>query len=697
MRISAPFVFLLVALAIASAVPAGAQSRDANIARLETLVRQMSELARRRDFAGAIPVTEQALVVAERLFGDEHQNVAALLNNLAVFYQNEGRLSDAGPLLKRSLAIDEKRLGPNDPAIGTTLNNLADLYRVQHRYTEAERFFKRALSIREGNAGRDDPGVGEVLGNMAKMFDELGRNAEAEQAFARALSNIEKGRGSDHPDVATTLNNLALHYESVGRPVDAERHLKRVIAIYEAKFNPDHPWVAIALDNLARLYTRTGRLAEADPLALRALAIREKTLNPNHPALAASLERLASIYHRTRSAEAEKLFMRSLAIKERTFGKDSSQVADTLNHLANMYQGRGRFDMAAEFYQRSLTIREKVDGRESHAVAQSLNNIAYLRKQTNRLAEAQALYERSLAIDEKIVGPTGSGIGMQLSNLGELHFMRQEWRSSARFWERSTALLVQQTRRESASELGNQVAGKTERETQRNRFQFEGLIRALYRVRAAAPGSDRKFVEDTFLNAQWAQRSDVATSVAQMAARTAKGDTVLARLVRERQDLTAEWQGKDALLVAALAQPAASRDLVREKQITDQLSVIDIRIAAIDVALKDKFPDYTALASPEPLSIPDLQKVLRVDEALVLTLDTDELRPVVEETFIWVVTKTEARWIRSDLGTKGLAARVRAMRATLDGDVLATGRAPPAFDVAAATNCIGHCLARWLI
>jgi hypothetical protein len=42
---------------------------------------------------------------------------------------------------------------------------------------------------------------------------------------------------------------------------------------------------------------------------------------------------------------------------------------------------------------------------------------------------------------------------------------------------------------------------------------------------------------ETFQTAQWAHSSDAAASLAQMAARGAKGDPKLAAFVRERQDL----------------------------------------------------------------------------------------------------------------------------------------------------------------
>jgi hypothetical protein len=50
---------------------------------------------------------------------------------------------------------------------------------------------------------------------------------------------------------------------------------------------------------------------------------------------------------------------------------------------------------------------------------------------------------------------------------------------------------------------------------------------------------------EMFETAQWALSSEAAASLAQTAARGAKGDPTLATLVRERQDLVAEWQKRD--------------------------------------------------------------------------------------------------------------------------------------------------------
>ncbi len=171
-----------------------------------------------------------------------------------------------------------------------------------------------------------------------------------------------------------------------------------------------------------------------------------------------------------------------------------------------------------------------------------------------------------------------------------------------------------------------------------------------------------------FETAQWAQSSQAAASLAQMAARGATDKPELAAIVRERQDLVGEWQQRDAARSAAVSQPPDKRDKQAEAANVARLADIDTRIGEIDEQLAREFPDYAALVSPKPLSIAGVQSQLRHGEALILFLDTPEWRPTPEETFIWVVTKTDSRWVKSDIGTKALRDRVAALRCGLDYD-----------------------------
>src|SRR5215813_8078467 len=584
-----------------------------------------------------------------------NEDDAAALTAEARRLHQAGRYAEAEPLYKRTLAIREKALGPDHPDVGTSLNYLGLLYNNQGRYAEAEPLYKRSLSIRDKALGPGHSEVGTSLNNLAELYLAQGRYAEAEPLFKRSLAIWEKALGSEHPNVGTSLNNLAELYRARGRYAEAEPLYKRSLATREKALGPEHPSVGYSLNNLAVLYESQGRFAEAEPLHKRSLAIWEKALGSEHTNVGTSLNNLAELYRtQGRYAEAEPLYKRSLAIWEKALGPEHPSVGTSLNNLALLYSVQGRYAEAEPIYKRSLASREKALGSEHPSVGTSLNNLALLYAAQDRFAEAEPLYQRSLAIWEKALGPEHPSVGRSLNDLGRLAYNQRDWGRAADYWRRSTSAIKRRKERG----LDGAV-GPSREEAQRSSSHFAGLIKVTHRLAAEGrgPGS---LAAEMFETAQWAQGSEAAASLAQMAARSAKGSPQLAGLVRERQDLVSEWQVKDKLLIAAKSKLPAKRKADVETALADRLTAIDARFAEIDRRLALEFPDYIALASPAPVSVAEAQAQLAADEALVVLLDTPG------ETFIWAATKTDVRWVRSGVGTAALTREVAALRCGLD-------------------------------
>src|SRR6185312_13027400 len=125
-----------------------------------------------------------------------------------------------------------------------------------------------------------------------------------------------------------------------------------------------------------------------------------------------------------------------------------------------------------------------------------------------------------------------------------------------------------------------------------------------------------------FERAQWVKSSEASQSIAQMAARTAKSGGALGAIIRERQDLVDEWQGKDKEFMASKGRAPAQRVATTENALAARMTTIDARIAEIDGQLAREFPDYATFSSSKPISVAEVQSALRDDEALVLFLDT---------------------------------------------------------------------------
>jgi len=612
-------VLVALVLAVAGLGPALAQSKD-----LAALNRRAEELYRAGRYAEAMPFAKRALALAERVRRPGHLDIGNAVNRVALIYTQQGRYADAEPLYKRVLAIKEKALGAEHPEIGNALHGLAVLYVQQGRYPEAEPLYKRALVVKEKGLGLEHVTVGATLYALATLYVQQGRYQEAEPLYKRALAIHEKVQGPEHTEVGTILYGLAALYVYIDRYEDAEPLYRRSLAIKEKALGPDHTEVGSALHNLAVLFVAQDRYQEAEPLYKRVLTIKEKVLGPEHTEIGSVLYGLAQLYARNgRSPEAEPLYKRVLSIKEKALGAEHSEVATTLFGLAGIYAFDGRY------------------------------------------AEAEPLYKRVLAIKLKALGPDHPDVGITFDELASLHFNQGQWAEAAANWRQSTQLVIRRTQR--GTELSSQnLTGRAMSETQRTSHRFAGLVKVSNRLAGLDAASGPDLALDMFEAVQWAQTSQAATSLAQMAARQAKGAGLLADLARERQDLVEDWQDKDKALVVSRSEPPQQRNAQAEAAFAARLAQIDARLAEIDKILTKDFPDYASLANPRPLSIHDAQDLLHDDEALLLTFDTDERLPTPEETFIWVVTKSGARWVKSTLGTKSLADHVAALRCGLD-------------------------------
>jgi len=485
---------------------------------------------------------------------------------------------------------------------------------------------------------------------VVELYDE-GKYAEAIPIAKRVLTIREKALGLEHPEVAAALNSLAKLYHSQGRYAEAESLYKRSLSIREKALGLEHRDVAATLNNLGSVYRYQGKYEDAIKAYSRALTIREKALGPTHSDVAATLLNLGNVYvNQGKYEDAIKAYSRALAIDEAAHGPDHPDVATDLNSFGIVYRHQGKYGEAIKAYSRVLAIREKALGPEHPLVAATLSNLGLVYWNQGKYEDALRAYDQALAIDEEALGPEHPDVAETLNNLGMLFVTRRDWGRAEDYWQRATAIIEHRISLGAAAALRG-IVSKERSEAVRNSGYFQGLVKAAYRRAASDQAEHAHEAQAMFVKAQWAVASKAAAALAKMAARGAKGDTKLAALVRERQDLVVEWQRRDEARTAAVSQPPQKRNMQTEAANVARLLTIEAQVADIDKQLKKEFPDYAALVSPKPLSIGDVQSQLRSGEALVLFLDTPEWKPTPEETFIWAVTKTDSRWVRSDLGT----------------------------------------------
>ncbi|NEU80153.1 FxSxx-COOH system tetratricopeptide repeat protein [Nostoc sp. UIC 10630] len=369
----------------------------------------------------AAPWREECLEITKKRLGEEHLDVATILNDLAVLYRDQGRYSEAELLHLQALELTRRLLGDEHLDVAFSLNNLAEIYHSQGRYNEAEPLHLQSLKLRQRLLGNEHPNVATSFNNLALLYESQGRYSEAEPLHLQALELRRRLLGDEHILVAISLNNLANVYESQGKYSEAEPLHVQSLKLRQRLLGDKHPLVATSFNNLAKLYQSQQKYSEAEPLYLQALALWQRLLGEEHPKVSISLNNLANLYYyQQRYSEAESLFFQVLKLRRSLFGEEHPLVANSLNNLAVLYESQEKYSEAEPLHLQALEVRQRLLGDEHPNVAISLNNLAKLYYLQERYTEAEPLYLQALEILEKRLGVNHSDTIKCSENLANL-------------------------------------------------------------------------------------------------------------------------------------------------------------------------------------------------------------------------------------------------------------------------------------
>jgi tetratricopeptide (TPR) repeat protein len=237
---------------------------------------------------------ERALAMRRQRLGQDHPETLESCQDLAMSYQDGGRLDLALPILEDTLSRRRATLGDEHADTLESLNDLAVAYWEAGRPTEAIPLFEQALPSIKARLGPDHPDTLTIMDNLAVAYTAAGRPDRAIPLHQSALAGFRARLGNDHPATLVAMNNLARTDQASGRLDQAIRLLERTSARLSAKLGDDHPTTLTAMHSLAGAYGSAGQLGRAVPLALAVLSKRRIKLGDDHPDTLLSILTLAN-------------------------------------------------------------------------------------------------------------------------------------------------------------------------------------------------------------------------------------------------------------------------------------------------------------------------------------------------------------------------------------------------------------------
>ena len=258
---------------------ANGQSNPARICSSSKTLRSMARVYMAYgEYTKAQPLAEKALTLAKRKEACDSE-LAMCFIDLAVLYNNQGKLADAEKMCELGLHIQEKALCKNHPYLAYTLRTLSSIYYEQGKYYHAKSALDKAMTIMLESNRADDKVMAPFFVDIAKVLVARGDFEKAESYYQRAMALIDNSYGPDHLYTSNVLGGIAKLYTLQEKYTEAEKLINKAVAIQERIYGPDHHLIAVSWLTKAKICQVKGDYAQAEKLIKKALSAVEKTGN----------------------------------------------------------------------------------------------------------------------------------------------------------------------------------------------------------------------------------------------------------------------------------------------------------------------------------------------------------------------------------------------------------------------------------
>ncbi len=307
--------------------PFVAQGRDT------TMLRELMDTAARRIRGGELTAAPEAEIQLRITIGDVYRQIDAW--------------ESAEAMLGPALALARKMYGEEHEQVAAALFNHAWLIEGLGQVDEALRMHQAALAMRRRLFEGDHPDVATSLSHVAFCLSNLTRGEEALSHYEEALAMQQRLFPGDHAAVAESLTNTGLHLQRLGRSAEALPRCQAALEMTQRLFQGDHPSVALGMGNVAYCLQDLGRAAEALPLCVTALEMHQRLYKADGPDVARDFNNVGRCLHALgRFQEALPMFEDALAMSRRILPAGHVHIAIGQLWLGDTLAKLGRYDEA---------------------------------------------------------------------------------------------------------------------------------------------------------------------------------------------------------------------------------------------------------------------------------------------------------------------------------------------------------------
>lgn len=270
----------------------------------------------------------KALEIRKKLFGEDAEQTADSMDDLAHLYYYQGKYGEASKLYLQVIQIRERVLGANDLKTIKAIGSISVAYLQLAKFDEAEKALYDVLERFRILFSTDHPEIASNLNNLGISQKYGGKIKEAIKTFNNSIRMYERlYAGGVCTGILSPIGNLALCLQEQKQYADAEGRYKEALALSKRIYGEYHNDVGFRLANLAFFYSSIGRYEEAISISQKAIEVREHVLGAVHNLTVLSYLNLGITYARMENrSESKKIYNKYFPLEKEMLGEDHPTV-----------------------------------------------------------------------------------------------------------------------------------------------------------------------------------------------------------------------------------------------------------------------------------------------------------------------------------------------------------------------------------
>jgi tetratricopeptide (TPR) repeat protein len=405
------------------------------------LISQSKDYLGEEKYQKALNIGEQALIMAEKLYGPDHINTAASLFNLAEIHRRSGNYYSSEPHYYAALRIRERILGREHTQVAACFYGLAEIMMARGEYQLAQNHSEQALAIFEKTNGSDNIETGNVYLLMTEIG--LGRLEfqEAESFGTKALDMIEKTAGPNSLSMGKALVTMASVHIKQEKYAEASSLLQRADQIYMGIYDKKPLDTGKYLYYQAEILRLQGDPKKAQDLYKKARKYFEKQSNFNYylgkTLIALAICRKSDLKY----IKAEKLYEQGLNILKGSLGTESIVLEDQIREMGELLAFNRNYQRAGSVMEQLVKMCESKYGMRDLKVANALNRLAGIYLKSKRFNEVVNCCNQALIISDGAGEAGVAGKALSLLLKAKAQIKQDDYLSAQSNWEQASGLI----------------------------------------------------------------------------------------------------------------------------------------------------------------------------------------------------------------------------------------------------------------